>query len=86
MRYSVINCLHSRAQKVRQYGSGQTPDPVDEHVAGPGEAGAAAEHHGGQHGVQHASRDIDSGEDYLHSVSQHVLLSSALRVLQMTNF
>ena len=38
---------------------GQPTDPVDGDVARPGVAGAAAEHDGGQHGVEHASGDAE---------------------------
>ena len=46
-----INSLHRRAQEVGEERARQTPNPVNEQVALPGEAVAAVEHHGGQHGV-----------------------------------
>ena len=48
-----------RAEDVGGGGAGQPTDPVDGDVARPGVAGAAAEHDGGQHGVEHASGDAE---------------------------
>ena len=54
-----------RAEDVGGGAAGQPADPVDGDVARPGVAGAAAEHGGGQHGVEHASGDAERREYHL---------------------